>query len=1324
MMTLRTLTVSLLTLAALSAHAQNERAAGLLFHASFDGSADAAYAKGRATPLVAKNVQFVPGIKGQAVRVPPKGVLAYATKANLSRDRGTVSLWVQRPVLSPEKLASLRAKWSARYLFGGNSKNKSMVNVRLGFADFLVVELAGGKQGSSTYGGWAAGTWHHVAVSWDKDNATCVYLDGHFIPTGSETLGGLRFRRSFEPDSVAEMYVGCLGETRQSDLPIDELKLYGRVLSGDEVRDIVREVAPLHCQVLPQILAPRANTLVLSLLNQGKAAVKGRLRWEVLDAAQTRVAQGNVNNLSVAPGAAQDVSLDVEAASPGEYRLVLDLDAASARRQVIPLHLPKPARLGKRERVPKPELELVDQIDCGQRLPAERFMQRGESRIVESPLGNYCEAAHEKWSRLVYTVNVQAVQQPHLVTIRYPDDKPRCAYVMVRSANKRNNYSLHAGYSVGAEFPNTNELQTAHYLWWPMEKRNALMLCSWWPDQPAAVRDIKVERIVGGVSAIPRLDVPEPRDEPGRLLAIEWEDASLASNFGFDLDPPLTLARFADLTDRLIAYMGFTGMDTLVYPATFYFGPMYRHPKTTGPGSRLHLHPEGWLELLMARFSQAKLACYPSLNFHSTSSMVDSNVDDPIRISKGEDTLFQVPYDGVVPRYTRGDSTLNPLHPKVQQQTLEIVDGIVSRSERYPAYKGIQLCFWPNRQIPFCFINIQHGYGDTTARVFEQDTGIHIPVSPTDPERFYKRYRFLLETHRDAWIDWRCRKVAEYVAQAAAIARRKDEDAQILIPLLQEAWPNAQELYRKLLHGRSTCETEWRERGVDIPMLAEIPGVHIQRQMRDAYRRYLHNKHRSGKPSRDNASSWEVSKPFRETPSGTFPFNHYYEHRWPTVPVPGGWWRDEWSAGTANGGGRYYLERSAWAVFLQDAQSICRGACSVEAQASIKEFRELARAYRPLPEKPFDAWTQTVIEPAAVRQYEGKAGHYFYAVNAMYCPLDVTIALSHPGPVTELSDGQRLVLDNGSLVVKLKPYELRSFLAAPGAAITDVRVAAPEDVVAGLRQRFVGLRSKFETDRTNLSEADRAAHGGLVDDVEAHLAAGRYYRAWRLLESEHADKLLAGPSPRPAGVAQAAAGGPELSRNLFANGNFECPAAAMVGRTPQEVLQAVGIADRSSAPLKRLNKGRKKGQQLAVAKVELVPGSGRNGSQCLRVDAGQNAYFTLNMTVAKVVRPGYDYSLSLWVRSDRPRAVPFVLSVGHGSGKRWSYRLSLDLDERWQQCRFVFSVPRPFPGTEAPKSNSMTLTLKSGGRKGVVLPATLFVDDVALTCLGQDISDL
>ena len=40
---------------------------GLLFHAAFDGSADAAFAVGQSTPVAARGIAFVPGLAGGTV---------------------------------------------------------------------------------------------------------------------------------------------------------------------------------------------------------------------------------------------------------------------------------------------------------------------------------------------------------------------------------------------------------------------------------------------------------------------------------------------------------------------------------------------------------------------------------------------------------------------------------------------------------------------------------------------------------------------------------------------------------------------------------------------------------------------------------------------------------------------------------------------------------------------------------------------------------------------------------------------------------------------------------------------------------------------------------------------------------------------------------------------------------------------------------------------------------------------------------------------------------------------------------------------------------
>ncbi|MDQ0288199.1 LamG-like jellyroll fold domain-containing protein [Oligosphaera ethanolica] len=1282
--------------------AQDAMDRGVIFHATFDDGVEATSAAGARAPLRANGYELVPGLGGQAVKVPAGGVLSYDTAGNLDLSKGTLSFWLQRPVLSAERLEELRSKWSARQLFGLFLQRGGGINVRVGFADTLVVEQSGQKLSSGIYGSWRAGTWHHVAVTWDCQNVTSLYMDGQFLPQGGETFGGMPMRLPFEPESPTEMFIGCLGESRQSDIAMDEIRIYNRVLSAEEIAATVKAYWPLHVLVLPQVLMPGSNRLQATVTNMGREDLAAKqLTWELRDAAGTILRQGAHDAPAMPHGAETAFAIDFTPPASGEYSLSIRSGDDARFDNRLPLYLPTPAPARVIAPEPQPQLERVDYIDCSQELPPGRFMARGESRLVDSPLGRYREASLEKWSRLVYTVNVKAVQEPHLVTVRYPDDRARCVFVQVRNEKKKTGFTLQAGWSVGNEFPNTHQVQTARYLWWPMEERNALMFCSWFADQPAAVLDITVERIVGGNAGVPALRVNEPAGEPGRMMAIEWEDASLASNFGFDRVPEFTLARFENLTDRLIAYMGFAGMDTLVYPATFYFGPMCRHPKTTGLGNRLEQHPEGWLELLMDRFAGAGLTCYPALNFHSTPTLVAENCDDPLAIAAGQDTYFQVPYDGVIPRYSRGDSTLNPLHPRVQQQTLEIIEGIVARCETRSSYAGIQLCFWPHRQIPFCFISARHGYGDTTIRQFTQDTGIAVPGADNDPERFYKRYRFLLSEHRDAWLDWRCQKIADYVRQIAALARRTNPDAQVLIPLLQEAWPSPNEFpfYRKLLHGRSTVEEEWRERGVDLRLLASIPGVLLKRQTRDAMRRYWDRP--EARTSRDNASSWDNARPFREIPSGAYPFNHYYEHSWEKVPVDGAWWEDGWSAGTANGGGRYYLERSAWSLFLQDAQALSRGACSVEAQASIWESREFGRAYRTLPARPFTSWTATPTEPAAVREYAGKDGHYVYAVNAMYCPLAVSLTLKGATSVLDLVTGESIAAADGVLRLELRPYELRTFRAAHGAALTAVEVDVPADVLAGLSAGLAKLREDNASNQAGWLEESRQAHQQLIADIDGHLQARRYYQAWRLLESERATR-----------VAQPASAAPEHALVLPA-ATQEPAAGAVVARLNFD--DQDGAADLASRGFSM----NERGSELFV----LREGVGRGGSRCLALAAGNKDYVSLATELTPALAPGYDFVLRFWLRADAPRVAPFMLRLEHGSGAHWNYRLNPTLSTEWQQLQVVITVPPWLPGEPVPENNALRLILRSNSYKGVIFPTTFLLDDLELQALGPQLDD-
>ncbi len=61
------------------------------------------------------------------------------------------------------------------------------------------------------------------------------------------------------------------------------------------------------------------------------------------------------------------------------------------------------------------------------------------------------------------------------------------------------------------------------------------------------------------------------------------------------------------------------------------------------------------------------------------------------------------------------------------------------------------------------FGSIHDGYDDFTVGLFEHETGIKIPIRPHAPRRFSQRYEYLMFHCRDAWINWRCDKIHDFI---------------------------------------------------------------------------------------------------------------------------------------------------------------------------------------------------------------------------------------------------------------------------------------------------------------------------------------------------------------------------------------------------------------------------------------------------------------------------------------------------------------------------------------------------------------------------------
>ena len=269
---LGTVVLSLLSVTQPPGPGADRLAEALSFHAPFDGSLDAAFARGDARLYSAKDRKAAtspaPGVDGSSVAIAPRAgrhgdaarislksspLVFYKGERNISYSpkdwSGTISVWLS---LDPDRellpgysdpLIITPRSWDDASLFVDFTRDDVPRRFRFAaFADKAVWNPDNRRWDDVPVGDrpmieiatppFAAGKWTHVAWTWERFNTSGTnaivraYLDG--VPAG--TLSGRPQVYTWNP---ADVLVAFGVEYRGL---LDELAIFDRALTADEVR--------------------------------------------------------------------------------------------------------------------------------------------------------------------------------------------------------------------------------------------------------------------------------------------------------------------------------------------------------------------------------------------------------------------------------------------------------------------------------------------------------------------------------------------------------------------------------------------------------------------------------------------------------------------------------------------------------------------------------------------------------------------------------------------------------------------------------------------------------------------------------------------------------------------------------------------------------------------------------------------------------------------------------------------------------------------------------------------------------------------------------
>lgn len=825
---------------------------------------------------------------------------------------------------------------------------------------------------------------------------------------------------------------------------------------------------------------------------------------------------------------------------------------------------------------------LIARIDCTREYPADQYFAHGDVKVVDGPAGRYREADGKQFSRFGYRFRIENIGRPHVMVVRYPDDKRRFMFAIDGTC-----YDLSTAIVTGFAHPLSGQMLELKNIFWPRSEDCSITFMTWGHGEAAAAASFEVYEL----DDLAPLEVPgDPGDGTRRELGVQYEDpcGTGASEGAMNI---------SEWTDHIVAYMRHSGQKLLGYPICWYHGPQY--PSQREPADAFGMvvardrrqyatwttQPPEWVAPLLDRFAREGLEFQGVLTLLRLGSLMQKMNTDLDAIKAGAETINNMLSNDQVQAGTMDWTTLynarnyekvldypgqhkdwsgfawqygekpegqpyhagpifNPLHPVVQEAIVGFVREIAERYGKHPAFKGVAFTMWTPSLL--WFGSLHSGYDDYTIDRFEKETGIRVEVEKTAPDRFSKRYEFLTFACREAWLDWRCRKIAELVRTIRDTLRAVRPDLQVTLNMWREAFVTGIIWHGDVRHQLYACPglvALCRQAGIDVALYQNEPGIQLDLEFDGG------NRDRMGWVTDTSELPIEKFTVIRDhdflddemlatfgglATSGAYIFNAWHEgwgeHKWfrcepddiqaeelafvhgepaegifrlnSVYPKDGFWWDSQLRITPAFPAGPHFMEQYAHAVAELDALRITRGGLFMD-KAHTAEIAAFAKAYRALPKVKFETVGGST-DPVAVRSVAADGRRYFYLMNRDYYPIEVKLTFDRAaGTVTELATGKAKKVGK-TWDVTAGPYELRSFTVAEAVRLTGFEVAVPVEIteaLLGAAETALEAMAKVRAEGRTIAGLDR-----METRIRSAMADGRLAFLRRALTGYHVRK--------------------------------------------------------------------------------------------------------------------------------------------------------------------------------------------------------------------------